>query len=68
MNRRPRLQLIAPAASEEEAAAVVAALERFMRETAPVPAQRPPAPNPWQQAALLEGVQRSPADPSAGAF
>jgi hypothetical protein len=64
MNRRPQLQLIAPAASPEEAAAVVAALERFMRETAPPTAERPPAPNPWQQAALLEGVQRSPAAPS----
>jgi hypothetical protein len=62
MNRRPQLELIAPAASPEEAAAVVAALERFMRETAPVAAECPAAPNPWQQAALAEGVQRSPAD------
>ncbi|HEX8975478.1 MAG TPA: hypothetical protein VF781_03105 [Solirubrobacteraceae bacterium] len=62
MNRRPQLKLIAPAASPEEAAAVVAALERFMRETAPAPAERPAAPDPWQQAALFEGVRRSPAD------
>ena len=57
-NRRPHLELIAPSASPEEAAAVVAALERFMRATAPVPA--PPAPqlDGWRRAALLEGVSR----------
>ncbi len=39
-NRRPHFELIAPSASPEEAAAVVAALERFMRATAPVHARR----------------------------
>ena len=34
MNRRPQLTIVAPSASPEEAAAVVAALERFMREGA----------------------------------
>jgi hypothetical protein len=58
MNRRPKLSLIAPDASPEEAAAVVAALERFMRATAPTPVPPAPARNPWQQAALLEGVSR----------
>jgi hypothetical protein len=65
VNRRPRLEIIAPAASPEEAAAVVAALERFMRETAPPPAtgarERPPG---WLRAALLEGVDRGPHVPS----
>jgi hypothetical protein len=58
VNRRPKLTIVAPNASPEEAAAVVAALERFMRETAPPPA--PPAlkRNPWQQAGLREGVIR----------
>jgi hypothetical protein len=62
-NRRPRFELIAPSASPEETAAVVAALERFMRATAPVPV--PPAPqlDGWRRAALLEGVsQESEAD------
>jgi hypothetical protein len=54
-----RLRLIAPSASPEEAAAVVAALERFIRATAPAPAQAPPdGPEPWQRAAILEGVER----------
>jgi hypothetical protein len=63
MNRRPKLTLVAPNASPEEAAAVVAALERFMRETAPTPAPPAPARNPWQQAALHEGVTREPQPP-----
>jgi hypothetical protein len=57
-NRRPKLTIVAPNASPEEAAAVVAALERFMRETAP-PAAPPVAErNRWQQAGLQEGVVR----------
>jgi hypothetical protein len=63
VNRRPKLRLIAPGASPEEAAAVVAALERFMRETAPRPAAAPPRRNPWQEAALREGVLRQPEVP-----
>jgi hypothetical protein len=64
MNRRPKLTIVAPAASPEEAAAVVAALERFMRETVPRPAAPAPRRNPWQQAALHEGVTRAPAEPA----
>ncbi|HEX3910562.1 MAG TPA: hypothetical protein VHW67_07680 [Solirubrobacteraceae bacterium] len=56
--RRPQLQLIAPSASPEEAAAVVAALERFMRATAPVLAPAPEPSNPWLRAAMLEGLER----------
>jgi hypothetical protein len=63
INRRPKLTIVAPNAAPDEAAAVVAALEQFMRATAPVPAPRGPARNPWQQAALHEGVWRAPADP-----
>jgi hypothetical protein len=57
-NRRPQLQIVAPGATPEEAAAVVAALEQFMRDTAPVIAPPAPRRNPWQRAALLEGVDR----------
>jgi hypothetical protein len=61
VNRRPQLQLITPAASPQEAAAIVAALERFMRATAPVPAGAAPgALDGWRRAALLEGVRREP--------
>lgn len=64
VNRRPQLEIVAPSASPEEAAAVVAALERFMRDHAPPPAATTPARNPWQRAALFEGVGREPSEPS----
>ncbi len=63
MNRRPRLTIVAPSASEEEAAAVVAALERFMRDTAP-PAAVDQVRSQWQEAALQEGVSRAPEAPA----
>ena len=61
MNRRPRLEIIAPAASEEEAAALVVALEQFMRDTAPTPAP-PPAGgcSAWTRASLLEATGHAP--------
>ncbi|HST56538.1 MAG TPA: hypothetical protein VLJ42_11700 [Solirubrobacteraceae bacterium] len=46
------------AASPEEAAAIVAALERFMRDTAPALAPPDDAPDPWTHAAMLEAVSR----------
>jgi hypothetical protein len=60
VNRRPKLNIVAPNASPEEAAAVVAALERFMRETAPPTVPPEPARNPWVEAALREGVAHAP--------
>jgi hypothetical protein len=63
VNRRPKLRIVAPNASPEEAAAVVAALERFMRATAPLPVPPAPAGDPWQTAALHEGVARQPQSP-----
>jgi hypothetical protein len=65
VNRRPQLRLVAPHCSPEEAAAVVAALEQFMRQTAPIVIEAGPDPlSPWQQAALAEGVQRLPELPA----
>jgi hypothetical protein len=60
VNRRPRLELHGSSASPEEAAAVIAAVEQFLRDTAPPPAPPPERPNPWVQAARLEGVEREP--------
>ena len=60
MNRRPRLELRGSSATPEEAAAVIAAIERFMRDTAPLVAAEPQGPGPWVRAALLEGVDREP--------
>jgi hypothetical protein len=45
----------------EEAAAIVAALERFMRATAlRPPVATPTTPQGWHAYALLEGVSRDP--------
>jgi hypothetical protein len=60
MNRRPRLELHGSSASPEEAAAVMAAIEQFLRDTAPVLAPEEARPSPWVSAARLESVQRTP--------
>jgi hypothetical protein len=64
-NRRPRLELVAPAATPAQAAAIVAALERFMRDTAPRPAPIAVGPEPWTRAAMLESVGHEDEWPSA---
>jgi hypothetical protein len=63
-----RLELLAPAASPEEAAAIVAALERFMRATAPPPAGGPLDSDGWRVTALLEAVDRDPGEPQRHAW
>jgi hypothetical protein len=47
---------MAPSPSEDEAAAIAAAIGRFRAETAPVSGGEEEAIGPWQRAALLEGV------------
>ena len=59
-NRRPKIEIVQTSASPEEAAAVAAAIEQFMRATAPPAAAAEPPMNPWVRAALLEGVAREP--------
>lgn len=66
MNRRPKLTLLGSSASPEEAAAVMAAIEQFIRDTAPPVAAEPEGPSPWVTAALREGVERDPARTSPG--
>jgi hypothetical protein len=63
VNRRAELTIVAPNASPEEAAAVIAAVQRFIHDTAPPVVSPPPASNPWQRAALREGVDRAPREP-----
>ncbi len=57
---QPQLEQILPAPSAEEAAAIVAAVERFVRETAATVGPAEQAVDPWQRAAILEGVSREP--------
>jgi hypothetical protein len=54
--RRPALEVVAPGAGPQEAAAIAAALEQFLRDTAPAPHGEGPAASPWARAALAEGV------------
>ena len=50
--------MLAGSPSVEEGAAIVAALEQFLAETASPPAAA--EPSRWQQAALREGTSRDP--------
>jgi hypothetical protein len=54
-NRRSQLR-IETSASPEEAAAVVAALERFLRDHAPPTDAARASTSPWTRAARLEAV------------
>ena len=60
-NRRPQLELVTPAASPEEAAAVIAAVEQFLRDHAPPAAPVSEGLPGWVEAARLEAVEREPA-------
>jgi hypothetical protein len=57
---RPRIQVEGGAASPEEAAAIAAAIEQFLRDTAPPPAGGR-AMRPWLRAGLYAGTGRDPA-------
>jgi hypothetical protein len=54
--RRPRIELTHSAASPAEAAAIAAAIEQFLRDTAPPARQEAEQASPWLRAGLVEGV------------
>jgi hypothetical protein len=60
---RPRIEVRQPA-SPEEAAAIAAAIEQFIRDTAPPPAAPEPRMSPWLRAGLYAGTGRDPAGPT----
>lgn len=60
---RPRIEIGAASASPEEAAAIAAALEQFLIETAPAPSPSEQQ-DPWQRAALHEGLAARQIEPS----
>jgi hypothetical protein len=63
--QRPRIELRQAAASPEEAAAIAAAIEQFLRDTAPPLAPAETSVSPWLRAALYEGAQLDPANANA---
>ncbi|MCW3013200.1 MAG: hypothetical protein JWO02_292 [Solirubrobacterales bacterium] len=56
--------VVSSAASEAEAAAVIAAVEQFLRDTAPTLVSAEPRQDPWLRAALLEQTGREPDGPT----
>jgi hypothetical protein len=62
---RPRIELLGGNPTDEEGAAIVAALEQFLAETAPAPRAAPESR--WLKAALFEGVHRDPRSDWRGA-
>ena len=65
---RPRIEVAQTPASPEEAAAIAAAIEQFLRDTAPR-ASPGRQISPWLRAALAEGARADPggAPPWGGA-
>jgi hypothetical protein len=61
---RPRIEVRQAAATPEETAAIAAAIEQFLRDTAPPPAPATERLNPWLRTGLFEGVGLDPAGPS----
>jgi hypothetical protein len=59
---RPRIEVRQSSASPEEAAAIAAAIEQFLRDTAPAPAAAE-ARNPWLRAGLFENAKLDAAGP-----
>lgn len=60
---RPRIEIRQAAASPEEAAAIAAAIEQFLRDEAPLPRAAASSQSPWLRAALLENAGFDPAGP-----
>ncbi|MBA3300616.1 MAG: hypothetical protein H0T15_01995 [Thermoleophilaceae bacterium] len=60
--RRPRIELHGSSASPEEAAAIAAAIEQFIADTAPPPSAERMRTNPWLRAALYENARLDPAN------
>ena len=58
---RPRIELRQAPASQEEAAAIAAAIEQFLRDTAARPGPRAERMSPWLRAALYENAGLDPA-------
>jgi hypothetical protein len=53
---RPQLELRGSTATPEEAAAIAAAIEQFIRDTTHPRTEERPRPSGWQRAALFEAV------------
>jgi hypothetical protein len=57
------MQVVAPGASPQEAAAIAAALEQFLHDTAPRVTASGPSLSGWERAAIAEGMGLQSPDP-----
>ncbi|MGI9094103.1 MAG: hypothetical protein ACR2F4_00815 [Thermoleophilaceae bacterium] len=62
--RRPRIAVRGAAAPPQEAAAIAAAIEHFLRDTAPAPQPGATEVSPWLRASLYESAGLDPAGAS----
>ncbi len=61
---RPRIEMLQANASPEEAAAISAAIEQFLRDTTPAAAPVEEKINPWLRAGLYANAGLDPRGPS----
>jgi len=61
---RPRIEVRQANASPEDAAAIAAAIEQFLRDTAPAPAPPADRMNPWLRAGVFEAAGLDPEGPT----
>ena len=61
---RPRIEVRQANASPEETAAIAAAIEQFLRDTAPPPAAAPAGMDPWLRAGIFEAAGLEPDGPT----
>ena len=62
---RPRIEIAQGSATPKEAAAIAAAIEQFLRDTAPAPAAPTTRTNPWLRSALYENAGLDPSNANA---
>jgi hypothetical protein len=60
---RPRIEVQQTVASPEEAAAIAAAIEQFLRDTAPATVAADEPASGWLEAAMREAVGADPDEP-----
>ncbi len=61
---RPRIEIRQSSARPEEAAAISAAIEQFLRDTAPPPESDGSGLTPWLRAGLFENAGLPPGGPA----